>query len=133
MEQKDPGDCLRECLTKWLNGEAETVAASVAQRHCEPRSWRTIVNALKAQSVNRQSLANEIEKNYCSSREEPQPHHGRQSHQDQSSLSRVPEQLQVLPCKTTLFFNDGRVKINACTWGWRRSLHMITCGISFQF
>ena len=87
-DQDSQGDCLRECLAKWLSGGAET---SAVQR--QPRSWRTIVDALRTPSVNRQSLAERIEKEYCTSQDD------QQSCQEQVPLSQTPEQLLVLPCK----------------------------------
>lgn len=90
-EHNNPDNCLRECLTEWLGGGSET---SAAQR--QPRSWRTIVSALKTQSVNRESLANKIEKNYCISQEQ-QPLHREQPCQEKILPS--PKELQELSRK----------------------------------
>ena len=92
-ERGNPDNCLRECLAEWLRGGSETLAA--AQQR-QPRSWLTIVSALRTQSVNRRSLANRIVRNYCRGQEQ-HPLHGQQSHQQNVPPSL--RQPQELSCK----------------------------------
>ena len=76
MGHDNPDKCLRECLSKWLRGGSET---SAAQR--QPRSWHIIVSALRTQPVNRESIANTIEKKYHINQEQ-QPLHEEQPCQE---------------------------------------------------
>ena len=49
----DPVDCFREMLSEWLRGGSTP-----------PRTWNTIVAALKTDTVDLGSIADEIERKY---------------------------------------------------------------------
>ena len=51
--REDPADCFREMLSEWLRGGS-----------VPPRTWSTIVAALKTETVDLGSIAEEIERKY---------------------------------------------------------------------
>ena len=56
MTERDPGDCLRKMLTGWLRG-----AQRADQPNSKPRTWRTLIDALREESIDLSDLANKIE------------------------------------------------------------------------
>ena len=55
-ERDRPGDCFRQMLAGWLKG-----AHRSDQPNSKPRTWRTLIDALRVKSIDFSDLANEIE------------------------------------------------------------------------
>lgn len=58
-ERDNAGNCLREMLANWLRGSPSSEGPS-----SKPRTWVTIVDALRAKAVDCGAVADEIERNY---------------------------------------------------------------------
>ena len=56
MTERNPGDCLRVMLAGWLRG-----AQRADQPKSKPRIWRTLIDALREESIDLSDLANKIE------------------------------------------------------------------------
>ena len=57
MTNRKPEDCLREMLGGWLRG-----AYNPNQKNSKPRTWRTLIDALREKEIGLTDLANNIEK-----------------------------------------------------------------------
>ena len=57
MTNRKPEDCLREMLSGWLRG-----AYNPNQKNSKPRTWRTLIDALREKEIGLTDLANNIEK-----------------------------------------------------------------------
>ena len=49
-------DCLRDMLTHWLRGVYKP-----GEPNSEPRTWHTLIEALRAREVNEEAMANKLE------------------------------------------------------------------------
>ena len=56
MKGKDD-DCLNDVLSHWLRG-----AYNPKEKNSKPRTWRTLIEALRDKTVNEEAMANKLEK-----------------------------------------------------------------------
>ena len=56
MKGKD-GDCLNGILSHWLRG-----VHNPKQKNSKPRTWRTLIEALREKVVNEEAMASKLEK-----------------------------------------------------------------------
>jgi hypothetical protein len=57
MKGKDPGESLNSVLSHWLRGVYDP-----EEKNSKPRTWRTLIEALREKVVNEGVMANKIEK-----------------------------------------------------------------------
>ena len=60
MKEKDPGESLRDVLSHWLRG-----VYNPKEKNSKPRTWHTLINALRNKTVNEEVMANELKKKQC--------------------------------------------------------------------
>jgi hypothetical protein len=56
MKGKDPGESLNSVLSHWLRGVYKP-----EEKNSKPRTWRTLIQALREKVVNEEAMANKLE------------------------------------------------------------------------
>ena len=59
LKGDDPGDCFGEMMKYWLRGVYDP-----EKKTSKPRTWRTLIEALRDEVVSAETLAKELEKKY---------------------------------------------------------------------